>query len=401
MYTREMASVINRLAGLYPVIGITGPRQSGKTTLAKLLFPKLAYVSLENLDIRMQAQQDPRAFLDQYQQGAIFDEVQHVPILLSYLQGIVDENPQKGRYVITGSQNFSLSSHIAQSLPGRIGMVTLLPLSLFETDHALTPITGIFKGGYPGLHQLQMHPLDFYPSYIQTYIERDIRQLKNIVDLGRFQVFLKLCAGRVGQLINFSSLAQDAGISHTTAREWLTILEASYIVFTLQPYHQNFNKRLMKMPKLYFYDTGLACTLLGLEKEEQIETHYLKGALFENLMVLEVLKGRINQGLPPHLYFWRDRTGHEVDLIGEWGGRIHAMEIKYGATFQESYIQNLKYFIALCKQSPVTAISSYLVYTGNQEGKYLDITLTPMHKVHVKICKQGDEETNLTKNQHQ
>lgn len=385
MYKREITPIVQRLSHLYPIVGITGPRQSGKTTLAKLLFPHLPYASLENLDIRQQAQGDPRAFLNLYQSGAIFDEIQHVPELLSYLQGVVDENREKGRYVITGSQNFSLSSSIAQSLSGRIGMVTLLPLSLFELDPKQSAISRIFKGGYPALHQLDMHPLDFYPSYLQTYIERDVRQIKSIENLGRFQTFLKLCAGRIGQLINFSSLAQDAGISHTTARQWLTILEASYIIFTLQPYHQNFNKRLMKMPKIYFYDTGLACTLLGLEKEEQLENHYLKGVLFENLMVLEVLKGRINQGLPPHLYFWRDRTGHEVDLIGEWGGRIHAIEIKYGATFQESYIKNLRYFMELCKTHPHILLSNYLVYTGAQEGQFLDITLTPIYKIYTNI----------------
>jgi predicted AAA+ superfamily ATPase len=385
MYKREVTVAVQKLASLYPVVGITGPRQSGKTTLAKLLFPNLPYISLENLDVRGQAQQDPRAFLDLYRLGAIFDEVQTVPELLSYLQGVVDEDPKKGRYVITGSQNFSLSSSIAQSLSGRIGMVTLLPLSLSELNNKQTTASNIFKGGYPGLHQLKMHPLDFYPSYIQTYIERDIRQIKAVENLGRFQTFLKLCAGRVGQLMNFSSLASDAGISHTTAREWLNILEASYIVFTLQPYHKNFNKRLMKMPKLYFYDTGLACTLLGLEKEEQLETHYLKGALFENLILLEILKGRMNKGLPSNLYFWRDRTGNEVDLIGEWGGAIHAMEIKYGATFQEAYIKNLKYFAELCKQQPEVKLLSYLIYTGTQDGKFLDVTLTPVDKMHNNI----------------
>lgn len=382
MYTREITSVLKRFSTFYPIIGITGPRGSGKTTLAKLLFPHLPYISLENLDIRIQAEEDPRAFLGSYDKGAIFDEVQHVPSLLSYLQEIVDTNPQKGRYVITGSQNFALNSKITQSLSGRIGMLTLMPLSLYEMYHNTPPHTAIFKGGYPALHQLEMYPPDFYLSYIQTYIERDLRQIKNIENLKLFHTFLKLCAARIGQLVNFSSLAQDAGISHTTARQWLTVLEASYILFTLQPYHQNFNKRLIKMPKLYFYDTGLACTLLGLEKESQLETHYLKGALFENLMILEVLKARLNQGLLSSLYFWRDQTGHEVDLIGEWGGQIHAMEIKYAATFQESHIKNLKYFIELSHKKNKEMVSGYLIYTGTQAGSYLDIALTPMKKVH-------------------
>jgi len=381
MYIRNIESTVRRLASLYPIIGITGPRQSGKTTLAKLLFPDLPYVSLENLDIRLQAENDPRAFLSLYQKGAIFDEVQNAPILLSYLQQIVDENPQKGRYVITGSQNFVLNTKISQSLSGRVGMVTLLPLSLNETKQNLSYYAEIFRGGYPALRGLKMHPIDFYPSYIQTYIERDVRQLQKIENLGRFQTFLKLCAGRVGQLVNFSSLALDAGISNTTAKQWLTILEASYIIFTLQPYHQNFNKRLMKMPKLYFYDTGLASSLLGLEKEEQIENHYLKGGLFENLMILEVLKGRLNNGLQPNLYFWRDRTGHEVDLIGDWGGQIHAMEIKTGSTFQDSYIKNLKYFMALSEKESKGKALGYLIYSGKQDGNYLGIKLLPMDKV--------------------
>lgn len=381
VYKREIAAAINRLKNFYPIIGITGPRQSGKTTLAKMLFPDLPYVTLENIDVRLQASQDPRAFLKKYDRGAIFDEVQHVPALLSYLQGVVDETPEKGKYVLTGSQNFSLNSAIAQSLSGRISMISLLPLSLHELQTLEEPIDSIFNGGYPGLHQLGMHPLDFYPSYIQTYIERDVRQIKQIGNLGRFQTFLKLCAGRVGQLVNFSSLAQDAGISHTTAREWLSILETSYIVFMLQPYYQNLNKRLMKMPKIYFYDTGLACSLLGLEKKEQLHTHYTRGALFENLVILEALKGRLNKSLLPQLYFWRDRTGHEVDLIGEWGGTLHSFEIKSSDTFQESYIKNMKYFLSLYKEHMKTPVNGYLLYNGDQQGEYSNIKLLPFRQL--------------------
>lgn len=376
MYPRSLESVLKKFAKLYPLVGITGPRQSGKTTLAKILFPHLPYVSLENLDIRLQAQNDPRSFLKQYLKGAIFDEIQHTPDLLSYLQGIVDESPEKGRFVLTGSQNFALSAQIAQSLPGRIGMTTLLPLSLSELGHKDSLLPSIFEGGYPGLHNLSMNPLDFYPSYVQTYIERDVRQIKNIENMGKFQTFLKLCAGRVGQLAELSGLAQDCGISHTTARQWLTILEASYLIFFLQPFHQNFNKRLIKTPKLYFYDTGLACSLLGLEKATQVETHYLKGALFENLMILEILKKRLNQGLPPNLYFWRDQSGHEVDLIAEWGGTIHPIEIKAGSTFQPDFIKNLHHFCSLSHTE-----KGYLIYTGEQQGSYQGIELIPMNRL--------------------
>lgn len=376
MYQRFIQGVLEKFSKFYPVLGITGPRQSGKTTLAKILFPHLPYVSLENLDTRIQAQQDLRSFLANYQNGAIFDEVQHVPELLSYLQGVVDESSQKGRYVITGSQNFSLSHHISQSLSGRIGMVTLLPLSLSELKEVENPLASIFKGGYPLLHNLNMHPLDFYPSYIQTYIERDVRQLKNIENFNRFQTFLKLCAGRIGQIVNFSSLALDCGISHTTARQWLGILEASYIIFFLQPFYKNFNKRLIKMPKLYFYDTGIACTLLGLEKEQQLETHYLKGALYENLVILELLKGRLNLGLPANFYFWKDKSGHEIDFVAEWGGTIKAVEIKFNSTFQPDYIKNLNYFYKLDPN-----IESYLVYNGIQESKFLNTSLIPLKQI--------------------
>lgn len=316
-----------------------------------------------------------------YQNGAIFDEVQHVPELLSYLQGVVDESSRKGRYVITGSQNFSLSHHISQSLSGRIGMVTLLPLSLSELKEAENPLASIFKGGYPLLHNLNMHPLDFYPSYIQTYIERDVRQLKNIENFNRFQTFLKLCAGRIGQIVNFSSLALDCGISYTTARQWLGILEASYIIFFLQPFYKNFNKRLIKMLKLYFYDTGIACTLLRLEKEQQLETHYLKGALYKNLVILELLKGRLNLGLPANFYFWKDKSGHEIDFVAEWGGTIKAVEIKFNSTFQPDYIKNLNYFYKLDSN-----IESYLVYNGIQEGKFLNTSLNPLKQIN-KILK--------------
>jgi predicted AAA+ superfamily ATPase len=372
-YPRQITPILERFATLYPIVGITGPRQSGKSTLAKKLFGHLPYVSLENLDTRNRALQDPRGFLATYKEGAIFDEIQNTPELLSYLQEIVDSDDRKGRYIITGSQNFALSASIAQSLAGRIGMATLLPLSMAElNDHERTMRT-IFYGGYPRLYQTGMQPIDFYPSYIQTYIERDVRQLQNIENLSTFQTFLRLCAGRVGQVINFSSLAQDCGISHTTARQWLTIAQASYIIFFLQPFHNNFSKRLIKMPKLYFYDTGLACSLLGLEQEKQLETHYLKGALYENVVITELLKGRLNRGLPSNLYFWRDHTGHEVDLIAEWGGVIRAIEIKAGHTLQENFIKNILYFCRLSEQA-----RGYLVYEGTQQGTFLTVTLLPL-----------------------
>lgn len=373
MYKRSIAAIVERFSQIYPVIGIIGPRQSGKTTLAQTLFPHLPYVNLENLDVRLQAQNDPRAFLARYKNGAIFDEVQHVPELLSYLQQIVDESPQKGRYVVTGSQNFALNEQISQSLSGRIGILTLLPLSMDELNTASDDfISAIFRGGYPGLYQRSMEPTEFFPSYIQTYLERDVRQIKNIEDLGLFQKFIKLCAGRIGQVLNYSSLGQDCGISNTTVYKWLAVLEASYIIFLLQPFHKNFTRRLVKNPKLYFYDTGLACSLLGLEQEQQLDTHYLKGNLYENLVILEVLKARLNKGLIPNLYFWRDLSGREVDLIAEWGGSTKAIEIKAGATLQPNFVKTVNYFCSLDPQA-----KGYVLYSG-QEGFYENTTLLPI-----------------------
>jgi predicted AAA+ superfamily ATPase len=376
MFKRSAEAIIKKYATLFSIVGITGPQQSGKTTLAKALFAHLPYVSLENLDIRMQAQQDPRGFLLLYQTGAIFDEIQHVPELLSYLQQIVDESDHKGRFVITGSQHFVINQHIAQSLAGRVGMVTLLPLSLHELNKPFILTEAIFKGGYPGLHNMNMHPIDFYPSYIQTYVERDVRQLKQIDNISKFQIFLRLCAGRTGQLLNLSSLAQDCGISQPTARSWLTILEASYLLFLLQPYYQNFNKRVIKMPKLYFYDTGLACTLLGLETSAQLETHYLKGALFENLIIVEFLKKRFNNGLLSNIYFWCDHAGHEIDLLLDHPTQLQAIEIKSTATYVSDFMKGITYFKSLHENS-----KGYIIYVGQQEATIHDTQLIPVNKI--------------------
>jgi predicted AAA+ superfamily ATPase len=371
-----MATIIERFSEIYPIIGITGPRQSGKTTIAQALFPHKPYVNLENLDIRLQAKNDPRAFLARYRDGAIFDEIQHVPELLSYLQQVVDESNEKGRYVITGSQNFVLSEQIAQSLAGRVGMLTLLPLSMHELEIDTGDLTSaIFRGGYPSIYQRNMTPTEFFPSYIQTYLERDVRQIKNVEDLGLFQTFIRLCAGRIGQVLNYSSLGQDCGVSHTTVQKWLTILEASYITFTLQPFHTNVSKRLVKNPKLYFYDTGLACSLLGIERAEQLETHYLKGNLYENLIILELLKARLNRGLIPNLYFWRDLSGREVDIVAEWGGSIKAIEIKMGSTLQPNFVKGVNYFCSLFPQA-----KGYVLYPG-QEGFYMNTTLLPVKSI--------------------
>lgn len=377
MYQRSLLSSAQRLAKVFPIVCITGPRQSGKTTLARQGFSHLPYVNLENLDTRLLATEDTRAFLAAYKNGAIFDEVQHVPQLLSYLQAHVDETEGNGRYILTGSQNFALSAQIGQSLAGRVGMLTLLPLSMEELGFSGSFEEAIFAGGYPRLFTQGMLPSDFYPSYLQTYVERDVRQIRAVEDLGRFQVFLRLCAGRVGQLVNVSSLAVDCGISPTTAKGWLSILEASYIIFPLQPYFSNFSKRLIKSPKLYFYDTGLAAYLLRITSAEQLTSHYAKGLLFENLVILELLKQRLAKGLQPDLYFWRDTSGHEVDCLADWDGKLMAYEIKSSATFNPSLIEGLQYFNALKKPPSTNPVALSLVYAGSSDISFKDVRLLP------------------------
>lgn len=361
MLSRTLTSFVLRLAQIYQVVCITGPRQSGKTTLARELFPEKPYVSLENLDIRHDAQADPRNFLARYASGAIFDEVQNAPEILSYLQQIVDEDQTPGRFIITGSQNFSLSKAISQSLAGRVGVATLLPLSCKEIGAYSSWQDSVLLGGYPKLHNLQLQAHEFFPSYVQTYVERDVRELSKIGNLVLFQNFLQLCAGHAGQVINYTSLAQDAGIGVTTAREWLSVLEASYIIFRLPTYFKNLNKRRIKMPKLYFYDTGLLAHLLGLQTPDLITSYYRKGALFENLVILELLKNQFNAGKQLQCSFWRDYNGLEVDLIIESAGKTKAVEIKTGQTLHPDDIKGLEKFVEL---APGTSMN--VVYNGEK-----------------------------------
>jgi len=343
---RELEARLIYLAKKYPVITLTGPRQSGKTTLVKKAFPGKKYVSLEDPDHRRFAQQDPRGFLKSYP-NAVIDEAQYVPELFSYIQTKVDEENTPGQYILTGSQDFLLFEKITQSLAGRVAVLKLLPFSYAELS-----ASGIeeqyeyylYNGFYPRIYDMNLSPEDFYPGYMQTYIERDVRLIRNITDLSRFQLFIKLCAGRTGQLLNISSLADDCGISRTTASGWISILEASYIIFLLRPHHRNFNKRLVKMPKLYFYDTGLAAYLLGINSIEQLDTHYGKGALFESLVISELMKKAYNAGKEPHCFFWRNKTGNEVDLLIEEGSRIIPLEIKSGRTVNQNYFKGLKYW---------------------------------------------------------
>ncbi len=372
MFKRNAAAALKEKAKSYPIIAITGPRQAGKSTLAKQLFPNKPYLSLEDLDHRQFATEDPRRFLAQFPAGAILDEIQHCPELFSYLQSLVDAKPTAGLFILTGSQQFGLLAKISQSLAGRVGYIQLLPFTLDELQAAnQAPSTVeklLFNGLYPPIYDKKIPPTRWYSDYIMTYIERDVRQLINIHDLRGFRRFLQMCAARTGQLLNLSSLANDCGITHNTAKAWISVLEASYIIFLLSPHHRNFNKRLVKSPKLYFYDTGLVCTLLSLEDSKQLITHPIRGALFETWAITELLKKRLNQGLLPNLYFWRDSQGHEVDLLIEQGDQLVPIEIKAGQTVTSDYFTGLQYWQALSKQTT----DAWLIYAGKQNQQRTD-----------------------------
>lgn len=355
MIPRETESIINKLRKQFPVITLTGPRQSGKTTLLKSIYTDIPYVSLEDIDVRNAALNDPRGFLNNFPKGVVLDEIQRTPELFSYIQGIVDNNKEI-HFVLSGSQNFLLLENISQSLAGRAAILKLLPFSISELhSEKLVPDSYeqlIFAGMYPGIYDRTIDPEFFYPSYISTYIERDVRQIKNIENLNSFSNFLRLCAGRVGQIVNLNSLATDAGISPNTAKSWLSILEASYILFFLQPYYNNFNKRIIKSPKLYFYDTGLACSLLGINSPNQVKTYHSKGALFENLIITDLIKSRIHKGENPKFYYWQNKTKQEIDLIIDNPDRPIPYEIKSGMTMNENYFTNLKYWQKLTGEEP-------------------------------------------------
>ena len=363
MIERTLASKVTSLAQKFQVITLTGPRQSGKTTLVRATFPDLPYVSLEEPDIRQIALTDPRGFLSNYPNGVILDEIQNTPELFSYLQRIVDENRQI-QFILTGSSNFLLMEKISQTLAGRTAVLHLLPFSLQELEPLADSYENlIFKGQYPRIYDRAIPPTDFYPSYIQTYVDRDVRMIKNIGDINAFIQFTQLCAGRIGQPLNNASLANDAGISPNTAKSWLSILESSYILYRLQPYHRNFNKRLIKSPKLYFYDTGVACSLLGIREQEQVNLHYMKGSLFENLILNEFIKRSFNRGENRQPYYWQDNHGKEIDCLLVNGEKVTAIEIKSGKTMSTSYFENLKYWRSL---AALPESQEYVVYGGDQ-----------------------------------
>ena len=380
MIHRTAAETLRSLSRGFPVVGVVGPRQSGKTTLARAVFDYLPYVSLENPDVREFARTDPRGFLSQYRGGAVFDEVQRAPGILSYLQQIVDESKALGRFILTGSQQYNLRADIAQSLAGRVGSVTLLPFSVAELGNAgLMPIERdqlILQGLYPPVYDRPVEPRVWYENYVSSYVERDVRQVLAVKDLNRFQSFVRLCAGRTGQILNLSNLGDDAGVSHNTAREWIAVLEAAFLVHRLHPYYRSFSKRLIKTPKLYFTDPGLAAWLLGIHTVEQLASHPLRGALFETFIVGELLKSRLNAAQSASLYFWRERGGFEIDAVIEEGPWLHPVEIKSGSTATNDMSRSLRRWPEIAGEAAGRAT---LVYGGDEEQKRSDYDLRPWH----------------------
>jgi predicted AAA+ superfamily ATPase len=367
MITRVAQNKLSELRTEFPVVAVTGPRQSGKTTLVQSFFSDFKYYNLEELDMREEVRLDPRGFLAKQNSGFIVDEVQNVPDFFSYLQSFADNQKRMGQIILTGSQNFLLLEKISQSLSGRVGILELMPLQLNEynqfRENKLTINEILYSGLYPAIYDRNIQPYNWYSQYIRTYIERDVRQIKNITNLGVFQRFIKLCAGRIGQLLNTNSLANDLGVNLNTVRSWLDILESSYVIFRLNPHHKNFNKRVVKQKKLYFVDVGLAAHLLGIESPEQVDTHYLKGNLFENLIISEFFKERYNKGKPSNLFFWRDHIGNEVDLLIEQGNTLTPIEIKSSQTLHSSLMDGLKKYTKFSLQN---AQSSHLIYGGKR-----------------------------------
>jgi uncharacterized protein len=365
MIKRQIADELDRLLDEYPIVTILGPRQAGKTTLARGMLDDYEYANLETPEIRQYARDDPKAFLAQFKGNVTIDEIQRVPELLSYIQTIVDANQRNGQFVLTGSHQLELRQAISQSLAGRTSIVNLYPFSIRElSDAGITferPEDYIYRGFLPRLYDQNQRPTQAYSNYYQTYVERDVRQLINLKDFALFEKFMKLLAGRVGQLMDYTSLANDVGVSATTIKHWLSILEASFIVYKLPPYFENFGKRVVKSPKYYFIDTGLLAFLLGIEKPDQISRDPLVGQMFENLIVIECLKTQANQGKLPNLYFFRDSRGNEVDILHQSGRELTAIEVKASSTYQASLLKGLKSMSAL---SPMVT-HSHLVYAGD------------------------------------
>lgn len=365
MIQRNTKNKIVEMAGKFPILVFTGPRQSGKTTLTQLTFPNYRYISLENPDNLEFAQNDPKGFLNIYNKYVIIDEAQNAPQLFSYIQQIVDDSGITGQYILSGSQNYLMLEKITQSLAGRVYLTELLPLCFSEinTVKKQNVFESIINGGYPRIYDKNIAPSDFYPSYIQTYIERDVRTMVNVQDLSLFRKFVDLCAVHSGQIFNANTISKSIGVDLKTIQRWLSILETSYIAFTLKPWHKNFSKRIIKSPKLYFYDTGLLSFLLGIEEKEELLTSIYKGALFENYALLEILKNHKNKGINRNYYFWRDSNGNEIDLIIERGLKIQCVEMKASSTVKSEFLKSLHYIDQL---DPTLQMKHYLMNTQDE-----------------------------------
>jgi predicted AAA+ superfamily ATPase len=370
MINRFLGQKIKESAQKMPIIAITGPRQSGKSTLIQALFPDHSYQNLEDPELRQFANSDPKGFLQAQKGNLILDEVQYVPHLFSYIQVISDRDKIAGQFILSGSQNFQLMESISQSLAGRVSIFNLLPFSLEEIKNTSFQMATyeeyIIKGFYPRIYDLDLDPNRWLQDYLRTYVERDVRQLLNIGNLGVFRQFLEICAGRIGQLVNFTEIGNQIGISYQTVNKWLSILETSFICYSLRPYHKNFNKRIVKSPKLYFYDTGLACALFNLKSVNELNSHFAKGALFENFVLNEIMKNQLNRDLIPKNYFWNASGSHEIDLVMEASGKLIAAEIKAGRTINSNFFNSLIYFQNASGLSPE---DSYLIYGGDEVQK--------------------------------
>lgn len=365
MIIRDAQSKLSRLAQSFKAVAVIGPRQSGKTTLVRYMFPDKPYVSLENPNHRQFAIEDPIGFLKQYPAGAIFDEVQRTPLLFSYLQQPLDESNQKGLYILTGSNNFLLQENITQSLAGRVGYLSLLPFSIHELSHSNLELSDdnefILKGTYPPVYDQNIPVSDWYPNYIRTYIERDVRQIKNVTNLIVFERFISILAGRCSQELNMSAISSEVGVEVKTIQSWIGILESSFIIFLLKPYHKNFNKTIIKRPKLYFNDVGLVCSLLGIKTLDHLTNHPLRGALFECMVVSEIHKSMHHLGKPDKIYYWRTKTGQEIDVIAEQDNQVVPIEIKSSQTIQNGYFKNLQYW------NKLSGINRGFVFYGGAE----------------------------------
>ena len=386
MIPRNASKAIRVLLKGFPAVTLTGPRQSGKTTVAKAVFSDHPYVSLEDPDVRRAATDDPRSFLERFPNGAILDEVQRCPDLFSYLQTALDSDGRMGLFILTGSQQFGLLAGVSQSLAGRTAFLELLPFSVSELARArklpMNLDAMMLKGSYPPLYSRKITASAWFSAYVTAYIERDLRQMLKIHELETFQRFIRLCAGRTGQLLNLSSLATECGITHNTVKSWISVLEASYIVYLVRPHHANFHKRLVKMPKLFFYDVGLASWLLGIRTVEQLQTHPLRGSLFETFVVSELTKLQVNRGENSRLHFWRDSNGNEIDIIIEDGTRLIPVEVKSGKTLSPTAFSGLEKW---CSLAGVNAATPFLVYGGTETYQQNGIKVVGWRDIHTSL----------------